>query len=136
MSERSWSRFFVVAAVWNLVIAVPIIVAPEWSYSLAYPDEGASDAVLALWRDFGITVLLIGLGYYLVSRDLYRNRGIVIVGLLGKLIIDVIGIGWRYLDGMASQVALFAAAVDAVFVVAFLVFLLRFPDRPVQASDA
>ena len=67
MSEWSWSHFFVVAALWNLVIAVPIIVAPDWSYSLAYPAEGAS---------------------------------------------------------------------DAVFVVAFLVFLLRIPDCPVEASGA
>ena len=51
--------------------------------------------VLRFWRDFGIFVLLIGVGYYLVSRDITKNRALIYLGILAKLF-DVVALSFRF----------------------------------------
>jgi hypothetical protein len=138
MSDRSWRAMFVVAALWNAFIAAAILILPEWSYTQTYVTdaEGFTEAVRRLWMDFGLSVLIIGFGYYLVSRDLQRNHGLVIVGILAKLIVDVVGLTTRFFGGAARPLALFPAAVDLAFVILFALFLVRARKAPAPERAA
>jgi hypothetical protein len=124
--DRLWPRMFVVAGLFNFVIAIPIIVAPRWSYDLAFvPAIGEGDAMtLRFWRDFGFAVAIIGIGYYIVARDVTANRGIVLIGILAKMF-DVVVLTYRYAIDVAEPIVLLPAAIDGLFVVLFVLFLVR-----------
>lgn len=126
MDARAWQALFVAAALFNLVIGVPIIVAPEWTYALAYvpPLSNGDSMTLRFWADFGYAVVIIGGGYFLVALDVTRNHGLVWVGVFAKLF-DVVTLSSRFASGLARPLALVPALIDAVFVALFLLFLYR-----------
>ncbi|HBO76392.1 MAG TPA: hypothetical protein DIW47_00905 [Bacteroidetes bacterium] len=120
-----WSRIFLAAALFNFAIGIPIFFFPVWSYGLAYHTENPEVAsTYRFWSDFGFTVIAIGIGYFLVSLDVTKNRGIVWLGIIGKLF-DVLVLSYRYIIGIACLTVLFPAIVDGIFVVLFLLFLFR-----------
>ena len=134
--HRFWPRMFVLAALFNFVFGLPIMLAPRWSHALAYlaPLPSAGSLGLEFWRDFGFCVNLIGLGYYFVSRDVTRNRGIVWLGIPAKLF-DVTVLTARVLGGTARPLVLVPAAIDGGFALLFAVFLFVTRARP-PAGDA
>ena len=122
-TKKLWSRIFLGAALFNFGMGIPILFFPAWSLNLAYHTKSlALDSTYRFWGDFGFTVIAIGIGYLLVSLDVTRNRGIVWLGIIGKLY-DVLVLTYRYIIGIASFTVLFPAIVDGIFVVLFILFL-------------
>jgi hypothetical protein len=69
-------------------------------------------------------VLTFGLGYYLVYRDMYGNRGIVILGAVGKSAFAAVFLySFVAHPGQAPLLFLIPVIGDLVFVVLFLMFL-------------
>lgn len=128
--SRFWPRMFVAATLFNFAIAIPILVAPRWSYELAFvpPIVEGDTMSLRFWRDFGFAVAIIGVGYYLVSRDVASNRGLVWIGILAKMF-DVIVLTYRFAIDIAEPIVLLPALIDGIFVVLFVLFLVR-SSRP------
>ena len=128
MGRRFWSWIFVAAALFNFAFGGPILLAPEGSYALAYVPTLTDDAMaLRFWSDFGFAVVLIGVGYFLVSRDLTRNRGLVWLGVVAKLF-DVVTLTSRFATGLAEPLVLLPAAVDGLFMLLFVLFLYQTRD--------
>lgn len=113
MSPKRWSLMFLAAAGFNFAMGRPIFLASAWSYRLAYFGDVHESAV-RFWGDFGFAVLLIGVGYWILSRDVTRNRGIVWLGIFAKMF-DVAVLSWRWADGLARLIVLLPAAVDGAF---------------------
>jgi hypothetical protein len=115
---------FVWAALFNFCFGLPIMFATEWCYRITFRVPLALDGSMALrfWSDFGFAVVLIGVGYYLVSRNLDANHGLVWLGVFAKLF-DVTVLTYRYAIGIARPVVLLPALVDGAFMLLFLVFL-------------
>jgi hypothetical protein len=132
LSKSGWSRLFLVAALFNYVIGFPILLLRSWSFNLSYVHAvGRDPMALRLWADFGFAVVLIGYGYQIISRDVDRNRGIVILGIVAKLF-DVINLSTLYAWGLARPVVLIPAALDGLFTIAFIAFLRSWPATPVK----
>ena len=131
-----WQKMFWAAALFNFAMSGFIILAPRWSYTLAYlPLIIDSNAIaLKFWRDFGFSVLLIGVGYYLVSRDVDQNRSIVWLGIFAKLF-DVIVLTQRFVTGVAKPLVLFPAIVDGIFVLLFALFLYQTRHQALQLTE-
>jgi hypothetical protein len=125
-SNERWSRMFVAAAIFNFIIGIPILVAHKWTYELAYsvPLPADDKMTLKFWGDFGFAVVLIGVGYYLVSRDVTVNHGLVWLGIGAKLF-DVFVLSYRYFDDVANAIVLLPAAIDGLFVLLFALFLYQ-----------
>ena len=121
MDGKRWSLMFLAAAAFNLLMGGPIFLAPGWSYRVAYLGQ-PPESTLRFWGDFGFAVLLIGVGYGILSRDITRNRGIVWLGIFAKMF-DVVALSWRWMDGIARPIALVPAAIDGAFMVLFILFL-------------
>ena len=121
MNPRRWSLIFLAAAGFNFLMGGPIWLASRWSYGLAYFGE-AAESTVRFWGDFGFAVVLIGVGYWMVSRDVTRNRGIVWLGIFAKLF-DVVALSWRWAEGIARPIVLLPAMVDGAFVILFILFL-------------
>ncbi len=103
---------------------------------------------LRFWRDFGVAVVIIGVGYFFVSRDIAANRGLVWIGIFAKLF-DVVVLTFRFAIDAAAPLVLLPALIDGAFVVLFVLFLVhtqasrRLPDavqpsvpkRPIRPSS-
>ena len=125
----SWKRMFLSAALFNYAIGLPIVLAPAWSYEVAWlPAAPDGSMVLSFWWDFGFVVALIGIGYHIVARDISRNHGIVWLGIISKTF-DVVSLTYRYIIGLASPLVLIPGAIDGVFVILFFLFLRSRPQR-------
>ncbi len=122
-----WKRMWISAALFNFVIALPIIIFTEWTFSLSYGIEISQIDAMAirLWRDFGIMVLIIDIGYYLVALDLTKNVGIIYLGIMAKLF-DVLTLGYRYFTDVAEAIVMIPVLIDAGYTVLFIIFLLQF----------
>jgi len=120
--ERRWSKFFLAAALFNYAIGFPIFFFRQWSYNVTYlAAVGRDPMAIRLWADFGFAVILIGFGYQLIARDVRKNRGIVLVGIIAK-VFDVINLAALVSWGFARPLALIPALIDGIFAVMFVVF--------------
>ncbi len=126
MTENAYRRMFFVAALWNLAGGVFIIAATAWLFASAgLPVPSPSlyyYAWIALFMTFGI-------GYYMVFRDMYRNRDIVLLGAIGKLAFAAVFL-YQFVTrgGEIPRFFLVPVVGDLVFVVLFVLFL-RFAAR-------
>lgn len=125
---------FFAAALFNYAIGFPIILARQWTYDVSYVAEvGRDPMALRLWASFGFAVVLIGFGYQIVSRDVLKNRGIVLLGIIAKLF-DVFNLTILYWWGLANSIVLVPAFIDAVFVVLFVVFWFQAAKLETETS--
>ncbi len=121
-----WRTFFLVAALWNILAAIPASLWPEHNLKAYYGVLYGSDYAIILNRSFWLAVLIFGIGYYLVSRAPEKNLGIIIMGILGKV---AVAINWYILvfTGMATAMAFVGATGDSVFTVYFIYYLMSGP---------
>lgn len=120
-----WTKVFFGAALFNYAMGLPIFFATEWTYELVYTETITREPMaLSLWADFGIMVILIGYGYQIVSQDVSKNKGIVLLGIFAKLF-DVVTLTYRYVIDIAHVIVLVPAFVDAVFMVLFIIFWFK-----------
>ena len=103
---------------WAIVLA-PIFVGAAGMLiesSLLRPLYG-KEPLLGLFMTFGI-------GYWMVSADMYGNRNIVILGMIGKLAFSVVFVANIVLfRGQVPLLFLIPVTGDLVFVVLFWMFL-------------
>ena len=67
-------------------------------------------------------VLVFGIGYYLVSRDVNKNRGIVWMGVIGKLCFFFF-LTYSYLIAKSTILSFLGGTGDFIFTILFLNFL-------------
>jgi len=124
--ERRWQRIFRVAAWWNVLVGAGGLIAPRWGIELFYGANAVSDDLIArlAWGDFSVCVLLFGVGYFIVARDVRKNHGLVVLGVLGKAGV-LVSFPLRFFAGEATGWILIPAAVDGTMAMLFVVFLAR-----------
>ncbi len=123
--KNFWVKLFLAAALFNYAMGIPILFATDWTYNLVYTDAVSRDAMaLSLWADFGFMVILIGYGYQIISQDVNKNRGIVLLGIFAKLF-DVCTLSYRYFNDIANIIVLIPAVIDAGFMVMFALFWIQ-----------
>jgi hypothetical protein len=117
---NKWQLIFLVGAVFNFLVAAAFVLAPGLTLSLlgfAEPITNPTWYALFWWL-----VTVFGIGYYLVSRDPAGNRGIAVMGLIGKLGVWVIAtVLW--LQGHIPVLFYTIAVGDLAFSLLFLWFL-------------
>jgi hypothetical protein len=83
-NETFWRRMWWVAAWHNFIGFALLALLRNWIYTSA--GEPAPSPILSLHFDEWIgLVLVFGVAYYFVYRNMYENRNLVIIGILGKL---------------------------------------------------
>lgn len=125
LPAHSHRPLFLAAAAWNILVGAAALAFRPFAVELFYGPAALTDDLLArlTWGDFWINVILLGLGYYIVSRDTSKNHGLVRLGILGKLGVAAI-VTHRYLTGLARPALLLPAAVDLIFAILFITFLI------------
>jgi hypothetical protein len=125
MNDVFWSRLFLFAAVYNFAAGFGPLVLPQTAAeAFGIAPLGSAMPMQML----GLLVIVFGIGYLFVARDLDRMREIVILGVIGKTGVFLI-IGAHFLAGGASLTGLAVAVGDLLFVFAFIRFLQLYPGR-------
>ena len=70
-------------------------------------------------------VFAFGVGYFMVSRELYTNRGILVAGTIGKMLVFLILAYHALVLKTIAVVLIIPGVVDAIFAVLFIKFLTR-----------
>ncbi len=123
MGDVFYRRVFFVGALWNVLGGALIFLFQEWIFG----RQGLSIPRPPLYYYTWIALIeTFGVGYLMVWRSLYSYRGIVILGMISKLLFSSVFI-W-YMIILRSEVpTLFwiPALGDLVFVTLFGMFLNR-----------
>ena len=124
MTEQGWTRLFIAAAIFNLLVGLPLLLDPAMGPKLLPLPAGDF-----IWpRIAGGLIVMFGIGYFIVSRDLDRNRGIIGLGVAGKLMIVLILLIY-WVKGTIGFWSFSISLIDLAFALLFLRFLTRYPAR-------
>lgn len=114
---------FLTAAVWNMILGAAFFILPriDIGYFIA---TGLVIPNTLLWFDsFVGLVFIFGIGFYLVSKDMMENHGIIKMSLFEKNWVFIVGVAWFFL-GQASFLVVAFVTVDFVLGLLFLEDLL------------
>ena len=109
---RGWRWFFWAAAAFNFVIGLSSMIAPDLSV-----DN----------RIMGLMIFAFGVVYALVARDPARYGPVVWAGLMGKVGVVALFVP-TIANGTAGLLLTLVIALDAIFALGFLAFLLTKQD--------
>ena len=125
-SETYCRRLFVVGALWNWGVAVLVTsLAALELQALSWFLNDIPESFLWFYASMGV-VAVFGVGYYWVAQDVRRNRNIIKMGILGKMLVFVLIIP-AWLSGEVTALTAAAATVDLVFTILFIDVLMKNP---------
>jgi hypothetical protein len=116
-----YKKLFIVAALWNLALGFVFLV----SFSRLMPILGmpTPPRELVAFHQMGILLAMVfGIGYYMVSRDLYAHRGIVLLGIIGKVLVFFLFLYHLAFSGLHFLIFLVGVG-DLIFGLLFIGFL-------------
>ena len=119
-SLTGWRIAFALAALFNFAVGAavlaraPFLPAPAPEQSLTY-DTAA------------LLIITFGIGYAMVARNPLAQRGLALLGVIGKLQMPVLT-GVHVLRGDAPLATFLLSIGDLVFAALFIAFLLRTRD--------
>lgn len=123
-SIKFWRIFFLVAALWNLAgsgIAFANLETNATTFFLAATSE-LQPVINMLLILFWFTVFTFAVGYLILAVNPRKNRGILLLAILGK---TAVGVLWThgFFNGYVSATALAAGIGDLIFAAVFAVNL-------------
>jgi len=127
--EGVYRNLFLVAALYDFVLGFSFFL--FWPFifdhilKIPYPNYPAFYQAAAAF------IFNMGIGFYFVYRNMYRNIDIVKVGIYFKLFYTGLAFFYVFVEKMPWILALFGF-LDLIFIV-FFVFFLRAVRREVQA---
>jgi hypothetical protein len=113
---------FLVGSLWNLAGGAFILSFSSWIFATADLIRPHPPLYFHAWIAL---FMVFGIGYYMVFLDMYANKNLVILGMIGKAAFSVIFI--QNLIAYRSQVPVFfliPVMGDVIFVFLFAWFLL------------
>jgi hypothetical protein len=113
-----YKAMFYVAAAFNWIMAAAVISGANVALGIPLPLDALGKELLCLF------IAVFGYGYYLIGRDITRNEGIVVLGIVGKVLFFGLLAGNAIAGRMPIRV-LIPASGDLVFVILFFEFLLN-----------
>lgn len=119
-SDSFYKGMFFVAALWNLLGCAFLFLLPGWIFVPPYMERPVPPLFYQSWLALAF---VFGIGYYLVYKDMYANKNIVILGVLGKSAFAIIFTVNMLIYTGVPKIFWGAVGGDAVFVIFFLMFL-------------
>ncbi len=121
MNESFYKRVFLIGALWNIAGGAFITLFAGWIFSTGGLTLPEPPAYFYSWIALFVTF---GIGYYMVYRDMYGNKNIVILGIIGKVAFAIIFIyNMITFRGQIPLFFLIPVVGDLVFAVLFGMFL-------------
>ena len=126
MGEVFYRRMFLVGALWNVLGGAFVVLFTGRIFTLTSLTPPHPLLYFHSWIALFVTF---GIGYFMVYRDPYANRNIVILGIIGKLAFSAVFLyNFFAFRNQVPEFFLIPVIGDLVFVVLFWMFL-RFARR-------
>lgn len=120
-SETGYRRMFTLAAFYNLALGFAFLV--FFSRLMALFHMPVPPRETAVFHQMAILLAMVfGVGYQMVSRDLHRQKGIVVLGIIGKTVVFLLFLYHFIFSGLHAFIFLIGVG-DLIFVVLFCKFL-------------
>ncbi|MBP7736152.1 MAG: hypothetical protein KA369_09295 [Spirochaetes bacterium] len=119
-----YKNLFLIGGIWNIAAAFPVwlggILMPEFSFGFFGINP---PAVLFPYHAMFWFIIAFGIGYLIVSRDITKNHGVVVIGITAKTLFFIDCVITLALN-QANVLLLLVGTVDMIFVSLFVEFLL------------
>ncbi len=121
MSESFYKKVFLIGALWNIVGGAVIVLFTGWIFASANLTPPKPLVYYYSWVALFVTF---GIGYYMVYQDMYANKNLVILGMIGKFSFAAIFLtGIATMPGQIPRGFLIPVIGDLVFVALYGMFL-------------
>lgn len=137
LTKEKYSKQFFIGALWNMSIAGSALLLPKLTNKLVFGLKSVikyGPTTFALKLTWAL-VFVYGIGYYIVSRDPEKNRGIVWMGIFGKLAFFFTALAY-YPKKIITLLAMTLCFGDFVFSALFALFLVKTKDEAKVAIRA
>ena len=122
IAERFFKKMFFTGSLWNLAGGIAAIILTDRVFKMQGLNPPFPRNYYYSWIALFMTF---GIGYYMVYKDMYANKNIVILGIIGKLAFACIFIYYMAIHWtQIPHIFLIAVVGDLIFVVLFSMFLL------------
>ena len=130
VGEAFYRKMFFWGALWNISAALMGLFFYNFQIRLFFGPEAYIDNFYQAlgFRMSMLAVLLFGIGYYIVSKELTLNRAIVWLGMTGKIILFFL-FTYCFIIGKATVVAFAVLFGDFIWSVLFAMFLYQTRHR-------
>ena len=127
MSEKGMyeKNLFFIGALWNWSAAILFVGLSVVNRQLLTYFHNIPQTMLWYYCFLG-AVFVFGMGYYWISKDVRRNRDIIKMGIMGKIIVFLLFLIYL-LKGEITFLLFLAGCVDLIFTVLFVKVLVRTP---------
>ena len=110
---------FLAAAIWNWTLAIGFLALSRIDINY-FPATGLTIPNTMLWFDsFMGLVFVFGIGFYIVSKNVKENHGLIQMACFEKVIVFIIPLMWFFL-GQASILVVGFVTVDLIFGLLFI----------------
>jgi len=127
--ENFYKNMFTLGALWNFGIGFTGLIFANFAVMIFFgPGVRTGDFLgEVMLKIVMLAIIIFGTGYFLVSRSIEHNRGLVWLGLLSKLILFVL-ISYYFFTGRASVLGFLAVTGDFLWSIGFFHFLWNTRD--------
>ena len=126
MEKKDYYKYmYLLAALWNIGASLLFLILSIIDKSIFLTMGMQIPPSLFFLHVFIFLVISFGIGYILVSRDINKNHGVVIIGIIGKISFFICALIYMLL-GDANFLLVVLGIVDIFFVCLFIEFLINF----------
>lgn len=126
MEKKDYYKYlFIIGGIWNLILAVPQLLLSFVDGRNFFLEVNLTGEALMFYQIFRLFVIGIGFGYTWVGLNINRNHGIVLLGIIGK----ILGFTYVLTYFFLSEIELFQVIVgtcDLIWVILFIEFLINY----------
>ncbi len=125
-----YKKLFLFGGIYNIIIGVSL-------FAFAAADKVTASALFGMGVPPTLLfvtammwfVVCFGVGYVIVSRDITKNHGVVLIGAMEKVIFFIDGVATFAMAEVAASVVAFGT-IDLIFGILFIEFLLWSKKQP------
>lgn len=118
--EKAYKNLFFIAALYDFILGAAFFFFLPFFFEEIY--DMAAPLYPSLYQGVAAFVFVMGVGFYFVYRNMYRNVDIVKIGIVFKSVYTVLAFYHVLIEDMPWVFLLFGV-LDLVFIVFFVLFL-------------
>ena len=124
---------FQISAIFNTSVGLVLLFVHQWLFSLLGFEITTVNSYIAITQLAGMAILTFGLGYYLVSKNIKQNIGIIKLGIISKIAVFVIFSSAFYHNN--DMLPFFIAGLgELTFVALFIIALKKLSKNNLLAN--
>jgi hypothetical protein len=125
--KKYYKGVFIFAALYNILNSVIFLIISVAATDM-FPTFGVTIPPSMIWLQLCLIFIMIyGIGYFIVFKNLDENHGIVIIGAIAKATFFLFSIIYL-IQGDVNILIVLLGSIDMAFVILFIEFLLNYKN--------